>query len=46
LDGKHVVFGKVLDVASMNTVRMIESSLIGPNGRPKFPIIIEECGEL
>lgn len=46
LDGKHVVFGKLLDTLSMLTMRKIENTPVGPNGRPKFPIIIEECGEL
>jgi peptidyl-prolyl isomerase H (cyclophilin H) len=46
LDGKHVVFGKVVDAISMQTIRKIENTPVGPNGRPKFPIIIEECGEL
>lgn len=46
LDGKHVVFGKVIDQLSMGVVRKIENTPVGPNGKPKYPIIIEECGEL
>ncbi|KAM3134661.1 hypothetical protein pb186bvf_013303 [Paramecium bursaria] len=46
LDGKHVVFAKVIDQVSMNVVRKIEQVPLGPNGKPKQTIIIEECGEL
>jgi peptidyl-prolyl isomerase H (cyclophilin H) len=45
LDGKHCVFGKVLDAASMLTVRKIENTPV--NGtEPRLPIRIVECGEL
>ena len=45
LDGKHVVFGQVLDADSMLTVRRIENTqLVGD--KPKIPIRIVECGEL
>eukprot|EP00162_Nutomonas_longa_P001271 comp11733_c0_seq1/m.14852 comp11733_c0_seq1/g.14852 ORF comp11733_c0_seq1/g.14852 comp11733_c0_seq1/m.14852 type:complete len:187 (-) comp11733_c0_seq1:43-603(-) len=47
LDGKHVVFGKVLDTASMKVVRKIENvPTLGANNKPKLPVIISECGEL
>lgn len=46
LDGKHTVFGKVLDQASIAIVRKIENTAVGPNGRPKVPVVIDECGEL
>jgi peptidyl-prolyl isomerase H (cyclophilin H) len=47
LDGKHVVFGKVLDEESMLLVRKIEAvpTTVG-NNRPKLDVIITECGEL
>lgn len=43
LDGKHVVFGQVVD--GMETVRMIENVRV--NGeRPVVDVRIAECGEL
>jgi peptidyl-prolyl cis-trans isomerase B (cyclophilin B) len=44
LDGKHVVFGKVLD--GMDIVKIIEKVSKGPNDRPKEDIVIVDCGEL
>jgi len=44
LDGKHVVFGKVLD--GLLVMRKIENVPTGPNNRPKLPVLIEECGEM
>jgi peptidyl-prolyl isomerase H (cyclophilin H) len=46
LDGKHVVFGKLIDQASLLTVRKLENTPVDQNGKPKVPILIEECGEL
>ena len=46
LDGKHVVFGKVLDSTSMMTVRKIEGTPVGASSKPKLAILISECGEL
>ncbi|EPQ53031.1 hypothetical protein GLOTRDRAFT_100792 [Gloeophyllum trabeum ATCC 11539] len=44
LDGKHVVFGRVLD--GMLTLRKIEAVPTGPNNRPKLAVKIVECGEM
>ncbi|KAL0491496.1 peptidyl-prolyl isomerase H [Acrasis kona] len=44
LDGKHVVFGKVID--GMITVRKIENVATGQQGKPKLPVVISECGEM
>jgi len=44
LDGKHVVFGKVID--GMLTLRKIENVSTGPNNRPKLAVKITECGEM
>merc|ERR1712194_185869 len=46
LDGKHVVFGKVLDQASMHVVRKIENVAVGGGHVPRLNTIITECGEL
>ena len=46
LDGKHVVFGKLLDDESMLLLRKMENVPVGDNSKPKLPIIIEQCGEL
>ena len=42
LDGKHVVFGKVID--GMLTLRKIENVATGPNNRPK--LVVKITGEL
>ncbi|TBU23342.1 cyclophilin-like domain-containing protein [Dichomitus squalens] len=44
LDGKHVVFGRVID--GMLTLRKIENVPTGPNNRPKLAVKIVECGEM
>lgn len=44
LDGKHVVFGKVVD--GLLCMRKIENVPVGPNSKPKLPVTVSECGEL
>ncbi|RQM12920.1 hypothetical protein DD237_006811 [Peronospora effusa] len=46
LDGKHVVFGKVLDSASLLLLRKMESVPVEHNSKPKLAITVTECGEL
>lgn len=46
LDGKHVVFGKVLDDESLLVVRKIENVPAGSGNKPKLPVTIDQCGEL
>lgn len=47
LDGKHVVFGKVLDATSMMVVHKIEHVPVDPaDNKPKLPILVSQCGEL
>lgn len=44
LDGKHVVFGKVVD--GLLIMRKVENVPTGHNNKPKLPIIITQCGEM
>jgi len=44
LDGKHVVFGKIID--GLLTLRKIENVPTGVNNRPKLVVKITECGEM
>ena len=47
LDGKHCVFGRVLDAESMLTVRKCEAVPVGAVGnRPRMPVRVVQCGEL
>lgn len=44
LDGKYVVFGKVID--GLLVVRKIEAIPVGPNNNPKIPVTISQCGQM
>ncbi|KAL7419184.1 Peptidyl-prolyl cis-trans isomerase-like 1 [Cryptotrichosporon argae] len=44
LDGKHTVFGRVVD--GLLTVRKIEAVPTGANNKPKLDVKITECGEM
>lgn len=47
LDGKHVVFGRVMDANSMLTVRKIEAVPVATSSNlPKLDCVISQCGEL
>lgn len=46
LDGKHVVFGKVLDEASMKIIQTIEDLETDPRDRPSKAVVIKDCGTL
>ncbi|VDP12526.1 unnamed protein product [Heligmosomoides polygyrus] len=44
LDGRHVVFGKVIE--GMSVVRKIENTPTNPGDRPKEEVVISDSGEL
>ena len=44
LDGKHVVFGKV--VKGMEVVHAIENPEVGNQDKPKEDVVIVNCGQL
>lgn len=46
LDGKHVVFGKVVE--GMDVVRKMEATKTGRRGRdvPDLDVLIAQCGEM
>lgn len=44
LDGKHVVFGQVIE--GMKVVRTIENVSVAAQNKPKIPCVIVECGQL
>ena len=44
LDGKHVVFGKVVE--GYNIVEEMENSPTDRNDKPKNAIVIDDCGQL
>ena len=46
LDGKHVVFGRVLDEESLFLLRKMENMSVGANNKPKLDVVVEQCGEL
>lgn len=46
LDGKHVVFGRILDDSSMHTLRKCEAVPVAGGNRPRIPLRVVECGEL
>jgi cyclophilin family peptidyl-prolyl cis-trans isomerase len=44
LDGRHVVFGRVVD--GMNVLKVIESVATDSSDKPKQHVFIEACGQI
>eukprot|EP00195_Chlamydomonas_chlamydogama_P005662 CAMPEP_0202899880 /NCGR_PEP_ID=MMETSP1392-20130828/9142_1 /ASSEMBLY_ACC=CAM_ASM_000868 /TAXON_ID=225041 /ORGANISM="Chlamydomonas chlamydogama, Strain SAG 11-48b" /LENGTH=247 /DNA_ID=CAMNT_0049586175 /DNA_START=20 /DNA_END=763 /DNA_ORIENTATION=- len=44
LDGRHVVFGRVLE--GQEIVDKLQNVQVGPGGRPARPVVIKDCGLL
>jgi cyclophilin family peptidyl-prolyl cis-trans isomerase len=44
LDGKHVVFGKV--IKGMEVVHEVENLETGAQDKPKVDVVLENCGEI
>jgi peptidyl-prolyl isomerase H (cyclophilin H) len=45
LDGKHVVFGRVID-GMLTVLKMQNVPVTAPGNKPKLPVVIAECGEM
>jgi cyclophilin family peptidyl-prolyl cis-trans isomerase len=46
LDGKNTVFGKAIDESSLKVVKIVAGLEVGSEFRPKYPVVIRECGEM
>jgi cyclophilin family peptidyl-prolyl cis-trans isomerase len=44
LDGKHVVFGKV--IKGIEVVKEVEEVKVGANDKPEVDVVICDCGEI
>jgi peptidyl-prolyl isomerase D len=46
LNGRHVVFGRVVSAEHMRVVRNIENVRTGYNDRPAVDVVIVDCGQV
>mmetsp|Transcript_8624 Transcript_8624/g.17918 ORF Transcript_8624/g.17918 Transcript_8624/m.17918 type:complete len:491 (+) Transcript_8624:119-1591(+) len=44
LDGKHVVFGHVVE--GMDVIRSLENVSVGPSDKPDLDVVIADCGQM
>lgn len=44
LDGKHVVFGRVID--GLLIVRKLENVRVNETSKPRLPCVITDCGQM
>lgn len=44
MNGKHVVFGKVID--GMDVVRKVENTRVRGESKPVTDVVIAQCGEM
>jgi hypothetical protein len=46
LDGKHVAFGKINDLNSLNVIKRIEKIKVDDKGLPFGTVEIVQCGQM
>lgn len=46
LDGKGVIFGKVVEESSAKVVKLLSGVGVHNDFRPRFPVVVKECGEM
>jgi peptidyl-prolyl isomerase H (cyclophilin H) len=46
LDGKSVIFGQATDEQSLKVVRSLSAVAVNSEYRPKYPVVIRECGQM
>ena len=46
LDGKSVAFGKVIDENSIKVIKTLSTLSVHNDFRPKYPVVVKECGEM
>ena len=45
LDGRHVVFGRVIGEEGLNVVRLLENVVTDSKDKPLQPVTIANCGQ-
>lgn len=41
-----MIFGRVRDEQSLKVVKTVCESEVGSSYRPKYPVVVRECGEM